>query len=307
MQPKRQHHRLVKRRAPALLLEQLHEPLNAELAAHQAKALPPGTGQAEAITAQFSMKARPLIPWPGGKRRLSKQLFPLFPSHNCYVEPFAGAAGMLFEREKPAKVEVLNDVNRDLVSLYRVVQHHLEEFVRQFKWALVSREMFKWAKLQNVDHLTDIQRAATFFYLQQLSFGGKVEGRVFGTATTSPPINLLRIEEALSAAHIRLARVYVECLPWQDCIRRYDRDHTLFFCDPPYWKLSGYDVPFGIEQYEELAEMLSKIRGRFLLTINDHADMRKIFGRFKSTEIETTYLIGRHGKQTKRFERAYSN
>lgn len=125
MQAVYQKARLVKRRAPALLLEQLHEPLNAELAAHQAKALPPGTGQTEAITAQFSMKARPLIPWPGGKRRLSKQLFPLFPTHSCYVEPFAGAAGMLFEREKPAKVEVLNDVNRDLVSLYRVVQHHL--------------------------------------------------------------------------------------------------------------------------------------------------------------------------------------
>jgi hypothetical protein len=55
-------------------------------------------------------------------------------------------ARMLFARE-PAKVEVLNDINRDLINLYRVVQHHLEEFVRQFRWALTSREMFRWAQL----------------------------------------------------------------------------------------------------------------------------------------------------------------
>jgi site-specific DNA-adenine methylase len=42
------------------------------------------------------------------------------------------------------KVEVLNDVNSDLVNLYRVVKHHLDEFCRQFRWALTSREMYKW-------------------------------------------------------------------------------------------------------------------------------------------------------------------
>lgn len=249
------------------------------------------------------MTAQPLIPWPGGKRRLSPQLYPLFPAHRCYVEPFAGAAAMLFGREKPARVEVINDVNRDLISLYRVVQHHLEEFVRQFKWALVSREMFKWCKLTAPETLTDIQRAARFFYLQQLSFGAKVEGRTFGTATTSPPANLLRIEETLSAAHIRLSRVIVECLPWQDCIRRYDRTHTLFFCDPPYWQVAGYDCPFGLEQYEQLAEILGTCNGRFLLTINDHPEMRRVFSGFEFKPLETTYTIGRSASSKAKIRR----
>lgn len=251
------------------------------------------------------MKARPIIPWPGGKRRLSSQLFPFFSAHTCYVEPFAGGAAMLFDREKPAKVEVLNDINRDLVSLYRVVQHHLEEFIRQFKWSLVSRKMFDWVKLQNVDGLTDIQRAARFFYLQKTCFGAHVENQTFGTATTTTPFNLLRIEEALSLAHIRLSRVLIECVPWIECIKRYDRPHTLFFCDPPYWETAGYNVDFGLEQYELLAETLSSIRGKFVLTLNDHAEMRRIFGRFESSKIETTYTLGRVGKSTKRFERVF--
>ena len=86
---------------------------------------------------------KPIIPWIGGKRRLASRILPLFPDHGCYVEPFCGAAALYFLKV-PAKVEVLNDVNGELVNLYRVVQHHLEEFVRQFKWALTSRKIFKW-------------------------------------------------------------------------------------------------------------------------------------------------------------------
>lgn len=163
----------------------------------------------------------------------------------------------------PAEVEVLNDVNGDLVNLYRVVQHHLEEFVRQFKWALSSRQVFKWLQETRVETLTDIQRAARFYYLQQSAFGGRVDGQSYGTATTQPPgLNLLRIEEALSAAHLRLSNTYIEHLTWQDCLKRYDREHTLFYMDPPYWETEGYGVPFGFEQYLEMAEMLKRLRGR---------------------------------------------
>lgn len=120
--------------------------------------------------------AMPIIPWIGGKRRLADVLIPRFPGHTCYVEVFAGAAALFFMRP-PAEVEVLNDVNDDLVNLYRVVQHHLEEFVRQFKWALSSREVFRWLSDTPPDTLTDIQRAARFYYLQQNCFGGRVDGR----------------------------------------------------------------------------------------------------------------------------------
>jgi DNA adenine methylase len=80
---------------------------------------------------------------------------------------------------------VLNDVNGDLVNLYRVVKHHLDEFVRQFRWALVSRELWKWLEITPVETLTDIQRAARFYYLQRLGFGGKINSRTFGTAATT--------------------------------------------------------------------------------------------------------------------------
>lgn len=239
------------------------------------------------------MQAQPIIPWIGGKRRLADRIFPLFPRHSCYVEPFAGGAALYFLRPVPAEVEVLNDVNGDLVNLYRVVQHHLEEFGRQFKWALSSRQVFKWLQETRPETLTDIQRAARFYYLQQSAFGGRVDGQSYGTATTQPPgLNLLRIEESLSAAHLRLSNTYIEHLTWQDCFRRYDRPHTLFYCDPPYWQTEGYGVPFGFEQYEQMAEVLGQIKGKAIVSLNDHPDIRRVFGRYHIESTDITYTVG---------------
>ncbi len=219
----------------------------------------------------------PIVPWIGGKRRLAARILPMFPAHLCYVEPFAGAAALLFLKD-PAKAEVLNDINGDLVNLYRVVKHHLEEFVRQFKWALASREIFRWLQATPPETLTDIQSAARFYYLQQLCFGARVQGRTFGTSTTNPHgLNLLRLEEQLSAAHLRLSRVTIERLPWEECLARYDREHTLFYLDPPYWGTEGYGVPFELEQYARLAAAMRELEGKAILSINDVPEMRRAF------------------------------
>lgn len=248
------------------------------------------------------MNSSPIIPWLGGKRRLADKLIPLFPPHECYVEVFAGGAALYFLRPMPAQTEVLNDINGDLVNLYRVVQHHMEEFVRQFKWAISSRQIFKWQQLTDPTTLTDIQRAARFYYLQQHAFGGKVDGQTFGTATTGPAINLCRIEENLSAAHLRLSGTYVENLPWQEVMRRYDRSHTFFYCDPPYWKTAGYGIDFGFEQYQELATFMRSCKGRVMVSINDHPDIRACFDGFHMESLGIKYAVSNnHGEaQTSR-------
>lgn len=257
------------------------------------------------------MKTNTLVPWPGGKSRLAAQLFPLFDNtHKTYVEPFAGAAAMLFLRPEPAKVEVLNDAQRDLVTLYRVVQHHLDEFVRQFRWQLVARDEFQRLLKADPDTLTDIQRAARFFYLQKNAFGGKVTGRSFGVRNDGPPgFNLLRLEQDLSDAHLRLARVVVENLDWRECMRRYDGPATFFFADPPYWQTEGYGVPFGLEQYHGLADQMRQAKGKVLLTVNDHPDMRTAFEGFRIKRLKTSYSLGRSGasKAQERFELAIRN
>lgn len=244
------------------------------------------------MTQFINNPSNPIIPWLGGKRRLADRLIPLFPHYECYVEVFCGGGALYFLRPMPASVEVINDINGDLVNLYRVVQCHLEEFVRQFKWAISSRQVFKWAQMTAPETLTDIQRAARFFYLQHHAFGGKVNGQNFGTATTSPAVNLLRIEENLSAAHLRLAGgTTVENLPWEDCFNRYDRPHTFFYMDPPYWETEGYGVPFEWEQYERLAKSMKSCKGKAMLSINDHPAIRECFSGLVFHELEIKYSV----------------
>lgn len=235
-----------------------------------------------------------MFPWPGGKTRLAPHLMPLIAErpHQCYVEAFAGSAAMLFERE-PAPVEVINDVNGELVRLYRVVANHLDEFMRQLQWVLVSRETFVGAEAQSVDTLTDIQRAARFYYLQKLSFGGKVEGRALGVGPTAAKrFSRDRVLRTLTAAHRRLERVVVENLPWQRCVGKYDRAETLFFLDPPYWQTTGYDSEFGLDQYQQLADTMASLKGRAILTINDCPPMRALFDRFDRISVPIRYTVG---------------
>jgi DNA adenine methylase len=225
----------------------------------------------------------------GGKRRLADRLIPLFPPHECYVEVFAGGAALFFLRPQPAPTEILNDINGDLVSLYRVVQNHLEEFIRQFKWALTSRQLFDWHKMSRPETLTDIQRAARFFYLQHNAFGGKVTGQNFGTATTGSGFNIMRIEESLTAAWQRLAGTYVENLSWLECAERYDRPHTFHYMDPPYWQTEGYGVDFPFENYERMASFMRQCKGKVMVSINDHPDIRRVFAGFHFEQLDIRY------------------
>jgi DNA adenine methylase len=243
----------------------------------------------------------PLSGWIGGKSQLAKRIIARIPEHGCYVEAFAGGAWVLF-RKPESEVEVINDLNRDVVTLYRVVQHHLEEFIRYFKWMLVSRDEFDRMKRVEPETLTDVQRAARFFYLQKCCFGGRIVNPSFGTAVTRPPkLNLLRIEEDLSGAHLRLSRAYVECLPYDHVIAKYDRPETFFFVDPPYWGCEDYygKEMFSRDDFARLREILAGVRGKFLLTLNDVPEVRDIFRDFRIESETLTYTVGKGVKPAK--------
>jgi DNA adenine methylase len=236
--------------------------------------------------------AKPLFPWMGGKSRLASSIIPLFPAHSCYVEVFAGAGGIFFAKS-PSQVEVLNDINGEIVNLYRVVKHHLEELYKQFKWVLVSRDQWSWLRDTPPETLTDVQRAARFLYLQKLAFGGKATGQTFGTAaTTRPKFNLLTLENDLVDAHARLSQVTLEQGDWAKMFERYDRPDTLFYCDPPYYETAGYGTEFGVDQYEQMARLGRECKGKVVISLNDHPVVREIFEGFEIHSKDYEYTVG---------------
>lgn len=230
------------------------------------------------------------LPYIGGKSKLAETIINMIPDHEAYCEVFAGAAWVFFRKE-PSKYETINDLDSDLVTFYRVLQNHLEEFLRQFRWVLSSREWFEdWKRQQEAGGLTDIQRAARYYYLQRHSFAGRVRSRTFGTGPMRRPrINLLRIEEELSEVHLRLAQVSIENLAWQDFVRRYDRPGTFFYLDPPYYKAPYYQHNMVLEDFKEMAEILAGLKANFVLSINDHPGIRDIFNSFTVKPVSVAY------------------
>jgi DNA adenine methylase len=239
----------------------------------------------------------------GGKSLLAKTIIPKIPKHRCYVEVFAGAAWLMFKKDESlSKVEVINDINKDLVTLYRVVKHHLEEFVRYFRWCLIARDEFARLRKEDADTLTDIQRSARFYYLLKAGFASKIVSPTFSVSPTrSPRINLLRIEEELSEVHLRLANVYIENRPYQDIFKRLDRSDTFFYVDPPYYgyeKYYGSNV-FGRNDFENLRDILKSIKGKFAFSINDVEPIRDLFRGFQIEKVKTSYTAAGADKKKK--------
>jgi DNA adenine methylase len=225
----------------------------------------------------------------GGKRALAKRIIAMFPEHTTYVEAFSGGAQVLFHKE-PSKVEVINDLDGEVVNFFRVCQHHHEELLRQFRFCLVSRKLFGIQMATDTATLTDIQRAARFFYLQKNAYAGLVRRKSYNFSVVQPPgFNLERLPELLENAHKRLERVQIECLPYEEILKRYDRPTTLFYLDPPYYGISLYRYNLTEDDFALMAERLGKLRGKFVLSLNDIPEVRKLFRPFHIRSVVLPY------------------
>lgn len=232
----------------------------------------------------------------GGKRNLSSRITALIQTipHQTYAEVFVGMGGIFLKRRWAPKTEVINDYSGDVANLFRILQRHYPQFMETLKFQLSGRREFERLKASDPATLTDLERAGRFLYLQRLAFGGKVAGRNFGVdVSSSAGFNIITLAPQLDAIHQRLAGVTIENLRWQDFLTRYDRPGTLFYLDPPYWgSEDDYGkAMFGRAEFEEMADRLRGLKGRFILSINDVPEIRAAFAGFDHQAVETTYSI----------------
>ena len=237
----------------------------------------------------------PAAPYLGGKRNLARRICAILRDipHRTYVEPFVGMGGIFLRRDRRPPSEVINDLSGDVANLFRILQRHYEAFMGELRWKLTSRADFDRLRRMDASTMTDLERAARFLYLQRIAFGGKVRGQNFGVDRRTPGrFDVTKLEPMLSEIHERLAGVTIEQLPYADLIRRYDGPDVLFYLDPPYWGCeTDYGDGFERADFERLADQLSAISGRFLLSINATDGAREVFGRFRCEEVETTWTV----------------
>lgn len=254
----------------------------------------------------------PVAPWLGGKRNLAKRICAIIDAdeHTTYAEPFVGMGGIFLRRRKQPKAELINDAQRDVYNLFRILQEHYVAFLDLLRFQLTTQANFIRLVETDPATLTDMQRAARFLYLQRTAFGGKVSGRNFGLSPDRPArFNLTTLEAELEALHTRLSGVTVMCLDYSEFIRRIDRQGAFFYLDPPYWGCEGDygKTLFERADFVRMAFHLKDIRGKFLMSINDVPEIREIFSTFRITPVQTTYTVGKAKARGARDELLISN
>jgi DNA adenine methylase len=236
---------------------------------------------------------RTLMAWPGNKTRLLKVIMPKVRPHVCSCEVFGGSLAWTLAKER-SEVEIVNDYNGDLVALWRNAQRHLPELLRQIESVFSSRELFHHYRAQ--PGFTEIERAARFLIRSKTSFGGGMDS--FAVAKTKgggAAFNRDRVKEQLAAINQRLDKVVVENLPWQRMFKNYDAPTTQWFLDPPYLgaDTGAYDG-WTEEQMAEFGKQVLKLRGHFIVTVDDSPFNRHLF---RSCEIEAVVTKNKRGNQ----------
>lgn len=242
----------------------------------------------------------PLAPYLGGKFRLSKRIINKIEQiqHKIYAEPFVGMGGIFLRRTQIPKAEIINDINGELVNLYRIVRRYPNTLYKETEFMFASRQEFERQLKTQPETLTDIERAARFLYLQNQAFGGKVTGQSFGVSIDRPArFDFVKLNDRIRAVGERLASVTIERQDFETFIKRYDTKDTLFYLDPPYW---GNETDYGKgvftrADFERLRDCLTGIKGRFILSLNDTPQVKELFKNFTIEQTDVTYSISKTG------------
>ena len=222
------------------------------------------------------------------------RILPLIPPHKIYCELFAGGLAVL-RAKNPCDLEVVNDLNGNLVSLYRNIKFHLPAILEEVQFILNSRREFM--DCINQPGLTELQRACRFLVRNKISFSG-ISQSFAGVSANISKMNSMTAIAELSA---RLDKVVIEELPYEKCLEKYDRKNAFHFIDPPYLDANpGAYRGWLKEEILQLRERLPALKGKWMVTLDDSPFNRYTFKAFKirGYKIRNGCVnAGRHGKQ----------
>ncbi|MCF7922612.1 MAG: DNA adenine methylase [Candidatus Marinimicrobia bacterium] len=231
-----------------------------------------------------------LISWVGGKKQLRKTISQYIPNNiQGYIEPFGGAGWLLFYKSKWAQLEVYNDINSDLVNVFRIAKYHPEALLKEYEYMMASRELF--GQVRANPGFTEIQREARFMFLLHRSFGAI--GEHFGTSKLTPVKSQQHLLKKIDLVSKRLDKVMIEHLSFEELVTKYDDPQNFFFCDPPYFHGHDYDLKFD---HMMLYDVLSEMEGKWLLTYDDCQEARDLFqGYWMKSMVRQKGIERKHG------------
>lgn len=182
---------------------------------------------------------RAVLRYPGAKWRMSDFILRYMPEHHSYLESYFGSGAVLF-RKPPSPIETVNDINGDVVNLFRIVRDDavaLADYVASIPYARQEYE----AAIAATQVRTPIERAARFLTRAWQSYGACADGMICGwkrdiaaRESAYAVRNWAHLPEWIIAAQDRLKQVQIECRDAIELIKQYNSPRVLIYADPPY-------------------------------------------------------------------------
>jgi DNA adenine methylase len=216
-----------------------------------------------------------VFPYPGGKASYADWIIGHLPDHDCYVEPFGGSAGVLFNKP-PSHVEIYNDLDGDLVTFFEVLRDRESDLVAWLRDTPYSRERWEeWMQEWYVEDWRpedDVARAGVFFYLRCASFSGQVSTRSgFSICKYRNHAQKYqnRVDRLETFADRIRGQVVLENLDWRDVLEKYDQPETVFYLDPVYPDTTKDHYRLNELDHGALAERLADLEAEWLVSYGD--------------------------------------
>ncbi len=197
---------------------------------------------------------------------------------------------------------MLNDINGEVTNFFRVAKHRPAELAELLEIECIHAGRFRELRAEAPE--TEIQRALRFVYLTWYSFGAKGEHFAQGNAAAPTRKPLSRVRDLLVATAARLAAVQIEQQDFATILRRYDGPDTFFYLDPPYvdFQANARYTPLDENRREALFAQLARLQGRFLLSFDDHPEVRRrsAHHKFCLREEQVSYSLAANGASRKK-------
>ncbi|MGN0817706.1 MAG: DNA adenine methylase [Candidatus Coproplasma sp.] len=249
-----------------------------------------------------------ILKYPGGKWRIADWIISFFPKHKVYVEPYFGS-GALFFRKEPSYIETINDINGDIVNLFKVCREQPEELAAALTFTPYSRN--EYVSCYDTSVGNEVERARRLIVRHHQSFG-----------TTNSNLNTWRNSQSANSPRTaaewkrlpnivleiseRLKDAQIECLDALKLIERYNSPDTLLYLDPPYMqglrKRGMYKYEMTDSQHEELISLILSSKSKIILSAYDNDLYNRSLKGWFTSEKHTTAQMGKH-----RIEKIYMN
>lgn len=210
------------------------------------------------------------ITYYGGKQRMVGLILSLIPKHRLYCEPFAGGAAVFFAKEK-SEMEVINDLNGDVVNFYQVCKTDFNKLEKLIRATPHSRKIHAETQeiLKHQENHHKVKRAWAFWAQTNMSYSAKIYGGYAFERKSEGTLRKFVNKKLRFSKEIadRLDWVSIECNDALQVIKSRDTEDSFFYCDPPYFNSEmGHYKGYTEKDFNNLLELLSKIKGQFLLS-----------------------------------------